>query len=1097
MHDGLRTRTHARYLRHLLLIVLQVVSVWGLSQYYPEEGGDFEVFRLRQEDLDSAGPRGLVTMAWLKFLPDVEENLTFDQVRSEPWASRFQSNRNKRLPKGVTHYWVRLELESHLPFDRELLLRVQWDDIALYAATGPDSWEVRRSGRLMPVAERYSQLTDLQGVPLIPMYIKAGSRQMIYWRVSSERLKPWWRIDARFLTYERLELASRDFRIGQGFFFGVAMALALYHLVVFFVVRERSYLFYVLYSFGFGLLFFQRYGFGTEYAWTALPWIDKLYGLFTVPTALCYLEFTRVYLKTAEHTPRGHRLLAVFMGLFCVFWVIDQDGHRWINTAHNACYVIACLVSLVIAFLCLRRGQPTARNFLIANAVFLAGCAIYTLALLGMLPLNSFTRYGIQISFLWQQVLFAVGLAERINTLRAEKVKAQAEALSHQQRSIESLKRTDRLKDEFLANTSHELRTPLNGIIGLAESLIDGATGKLPDKTRANLAMIVSSGRRLAHLVNDILDFSKLKNKNLELRLAAQDLYALSDVVLVLSKPLVGEKDLKLVNAVPRDLPPVAADENRLQQILHNLVGNAVKFTASGSVTVFAEVVGERNQVLIRVSDTGIGIAEDQLETIFQSFEQGDGSTERNFGGTGLGLTITRQLVELHGGTIRVESREGQGSSFYFTLPVSSETPGDMDSSPMLSQVNVISTEQAGQAAVIENDLASHGQARILIVDDEPVNRQVALNHLSVAHFRVVQAANGREALDLLEHDQDIDLVLLDIMMPGMSGYEVCRRVRNRLGLDKLPIIFMTARNQLSDLVDGFASGANDYLTKPISRDELISRVGTHLSLKKLVQESLVREREQARMATEIARRSKEMEEARLFQMSMLPSRLPDDPDLDVAVFMRTAAEVGGDYYDFLQTDDGTLTLAVGDATGHGLAAGTMVAATKSLFNILATDPDPSRIMALASRALKAMGLRKMFMALTIAHFKDRRMKIATAGMPRALIVHRDGTMETLQLKGIPLGGVLDFPYEQKEILLQPGDALLFMSDGYGERFNKDRQMFGFPRAGEVFAEVADRPAGEIIKHMVDQGDDWAGDRAPDDDITLVVIKVRDRSGQG
>ncbi|MCP4959585.1 MAG: guanylate cyclase, partial [Actinomycetia bacterium] len=166
------------------------------------------------------------------------------------------------------------------------------------------------------------------------------------------------------------------------------------------------------------------------------------------------------------------------------------------------------------------------------------------------------------------------------------------------------LREVDRLKDEFLANTSHELRTPLNGITGLAESLIDGATGELPDETKSNLSMIVHSGRRLGHRVGDILDFSKLRHKSLELDSRPVDLRSLVEVVLTLSRPLVGSKELELLNAVSADLPAALADENRLQQILHNLIGNAVKFTESGSVEVSA-VTGDE-QIVVSVSDTGI-----------------------------------------------------------------------------------------------------------------------------------------------------------------------------------------------------------------------------------------------------------------------------------------------------------------------------------------------------------------------------------------------------------------------------------------------------------------------------------------------------------
>jgi signal transduction histidine kinase len=233
----------------------------------------------------------------------------------------------------------------------------------------------------------------------------------------------------------------------------------------------------------------------------------------------------------------------------------------------------------------------------------------------------------------------------------------------------EALKRVDRLKDEFLANTSHELRTPLNGIIGLSESLYDNINE--PEQLE-DLSMIISSGKRLASLVNDILDFSKLRNFDIELQRKPIDLYSIAEIILRINKPLVSGKKLELINKVPVDLAAIDGDENRLQQILNNLIGNAIKFTETGSVTVSAQ---KKNQdIQVSVSDTGIGIPESKKEVIFHEFQQADGSISREFAGTGLGLSISKHLVELHGGKMWLESEVSKGSSFIFTLPVSRET---------------------------------------------------------------------------------------------------------------------------------------------------------------------------------------------------------------------------------------------------------------------------------------------------------------------------------------------------------------------------------------------------------------------------------------
>ncbi|MDA9981653.1 ATP-binding protein [Gammaproteobacteria bacterium] len=411
----------------------------------------------------------------------------------------------------------------------------------------------------------------------------------------------------------------------------------------------------------------------------------------------------------------------------------------------------------------------------------------------------------------------------------------------------EELQRLDRLKDEFLANTSHELRTPLNGIIGLAESMAEGDAGTSKQAIQKNLSMIVASGKRLASLVNDILDFSKLKNQAFELQARPLDVGAIAEIVVMLSQPLIGTKKLELANRMPQDLPLVQADENRVQQILLNLVSNAIKFTDSGEVVITA--VTEDEYLAVTVSDTGIGIPQDKTRHIFESFQQADGSVAREYGGTGLGLAVSKQLIELHGGHIEVQSEENAGSRFTFTLPLAeADVTAEPNRRVARVRVDAKATAAAHLPAVDETDVPDaavpvastrekDGRGhRVLIVDDETINLQVLANHLSAQNYNITQAQSGAEALEFIEQGNEFDLVLLDVMMPRMSGYEVCRTLRENHSPHDLPVLMLTAKDQVSDLVAGFDAGANDYLTKPFSRDELLTRLRNHIHLTKTTQ---------------------------------------------------------------------------------------------------------------------------------------------------------------------------------------------------------------------------------------------------------------------
>ena len=436
----------------------------------------------------------------------------------------------------------------------------------------------------------------------------------------------------------------------------------------------------------------------------------------------------------------------------------------------------------------------------------------------------------------WAYTLYCIALALLVGWFiytQKMKVAYERQKVEHERAVVKKLKEVDRLKDEFLANTSHELRTPLNGIIGLAQSLMDGISGPVNESARRNLHLIVTSGRRLATLVDDILDFSKLKNKGLQLRRREVDLRVLVDVVLALTKPLLGSKSVKLHNAVPEQVL-VYADEDRLQQILHNLLGNAAKFTESGDITVTANWRGDELEVA--VSDTGIGIPAEQFDTIFESFQQGQGSVERMYGGTGLGLSVTRKLVELHGGKIQVTSQVGEGTTFSFTLP--RVAPESVPVSALEEPPEAEAAEQYGSSANVAEPVLEQGRygsehihgkgAHILIVDDEPVNLKVLHNMLVLHGFRVTQADQGVQALAEVEKG-DVDLVILDVMMPRLSGYDTCRQIRQKYTSQELPIILLTARTRTEDLLAGFEAGANDYLTKPVNKEELLARVSTHL----------------------------------------------------------------------------------------------------------------------------------------------------------------------------------------------------------------------------------------------------------------------------
>ena len=397
----------------------------------------------------------------------------------------------------------------------------------------------------------------------------------------------------------------------------------------------------------------------------------------------------------------------------------------------------------------------------------------------------------------------------------------------------------DKRKDEFLAKTSHELRTPLHGIINIAELLLQDREENMSVHQKEGIIAIHSIGKRLATLINDIVDVSKIKYGELRIYPVTVDIKTVGQMILDVFKVIQPDKPLNLINQIPHDLPLVYVDENRLKQIFYNLVDNAMKYTDSGKVELSGCVQGEF--VIISVRDTGSGIPPEKFEEIFDSFHQLEDHMTSENPGIGLGLTITKQLVELHGGTIRIESTVGEGSCFTFTLPVA--TPEQSMQIDVQTPVSPAHTHlMADLSFSTPYKLLKESAHTVLIVDDEYTNLKVLLNALDSMGYSVIAAKNGQEALEVLHSHPTIDLVILDLMMPRISGIDVCRTIRSSHKLTEIPVLILTAAGQISDILASFEAGANDFLQKPVELPELKARVESLLLMKKSVQEALQHE---------------------------------------------------------------------------------------------------------------------------------------------------------------------------------------------------------------------------------------------------------------
>lgn len=416
-------------------------------------------------------------------------------------------------------------------------------------------------------------------------------------------------------------------------------------------------------------------------------------------------------------------------------------------------------------------------------------------------------------------------------TQAEELAKKLSSSLKKEKEMQQELLKLDKLKDEFLANTSHELKTPLSGIISIAESAIRGVNGPINKMQEKDLSMMVSSGKRLLNLVNDILDISKLKNRDIKLYKKSLDINNIISSIVNVFRYINKNKNVKIIGEIPDNIPHVLADEDRFNQIMYNLIGNAVKFTEEGYIKIYA--AEENDYVKITVEDTGEGMPEDKKSKIWEAFEQIDTSITRKHGGTGLGLYITKQLIELHGGEITVESEIGMGSKFIFTLPASKSMSYSLE-----KKENANLQFKYEDKMYVPDKILQNGYS-ILVVDDDTLNLYSIMNALKLQGYSITPVDSGVKALEELKVNNGYSLVILDVMMPEMSGYEVCRRIRESKTIYDLPVLMLTANNQEKSIVLSFEAGANDFLTKPFEYNELISRVKTLVELKQAVSRAL------------------------------------------------------------------------------------------------------------------------------------------------------------------------------------------------------------------------------------------------------------------
>jgi signal transduction histidine kinase/CheY-like chemotaxis protein/HPt (histidine-containing phosphotransfer) domain-containing protein len=776
---------------------------------------------------------------------DAGTDMTIEEISKPQSLTHFHSPQKNvdTLNFGLrsTPIWLRITIHNDSKADLERWLEIDYPhlrQINFFTKTEHGFSEIV-TGHAYPFSERPIIHRNF----VFPLHLPADADSSYYIRVASGTSLE---IPTRLWEPGAFRMHTLEEYMVQAMYFGMLLALGLYNLLLYFSLRDRTYLYYVMFLVTSGMSLVAFSGMGFQFFWpNSVRWALVSAMVSFAALGIALMLFIRRLLSTQRTVPTLDRLIQASFVLNALqiagfYWFPFEKMIR-IGIALDGLYMV---LALVVGVTCFLRGQRSARIFLIAFSCLMFTAVVTAIRSFGLSLLPAFTNYGMQIGSALEMLLLSLALADRFHQLRQEKEAAQLEL-------VESLKRSERvleqrveqrtaelshanqellenekalaaakkvaedasqMKSAFLANMSHEIRTPMNAVIGMAYLALRTELNK---KQRDYVEKIHRAANSLLGLINDILDFSKIEAGKLEIETIDFSLSeVINNVTTVTSQP-ASEKQLEYVIEVSPAVPNVlVGDPLRLSQVLINLVCNAIKFTAKGRIILRCLVEStnpDSVDLRFEVQDSGIGMTAEQVEKLFQAFSQADGSTTRKYGGTGLGLAISKHLVNMMGGTINVESKFGSGSVFSFTIRFAIGAETDV---PTHSRINSLT------------------DCRILVVDDDLSAQEILAASLREIGLQVNTMTSAAEALSAIHGaamTHPYQVIVLDIDMPQMNGWQLLERIQTDRPTIVPQVILVTAFGRDEVLKRAESAPVAGVLFKPINPAELQEMITTVL----------------------------------------------------------------------------------------------------------------------------------------------------------------------------------------------------------------------------------------------------------------------------
>ncbi len=740
-------------------------------------------------------------------------DLSFEDFLNQQAVLKFTplTRANENLEFTSDTYWVRFSLKNITSIYQTYYFetaRPITDRVDLYQIDPDGNTQIFHSGDQIPFSERaFPHRSSIFKLQLAP-----NATYQFYLNLKSDGEV----INLPLIIHSPDEFITTVYnqQIFYGLFYGIIIISSIIYLFFYLGIQKTSFLYYGIYVISIGLLQFTLDGFIFQYVFPEGGWFYSRTVLISALLTMFFLgRYSENFLNTSRHLvwlPRIFKVIYIFIGLMLLALLSSAKGLEISYPLANIAGLIL-LASIVTSVVALRiKGIAVDKYYIAGIAFLIMGLVIFITNNLSLIPNNFFTENGSKIGSGLEVIFLSISMTKLIGRLRTEKTQSQAIAL----RKSEEL---NDIKSYFMSNISHELRTPLNAIMGVADEMMKKKG--LNDIVRSNFEVVKYASVSLLSSVNDILDFSKIEEGKLKLEFAPFNPVIALQHISNNWKVQASEKGLFYVFEADTNIPQNCnGDVARLVQIANNILANAIKFTPKGNVTFsvsFQKTSDTQIELVLSIKDTGVGISREKMDTIFESFTQETVNDKRNFGGLGLGLSIVKKLVDLHKGTIHLNSENRNGTECIISLPM---------------KTLEVATAMPHQFDSETKDLEG---ASLLVVEDNMLNQLIMRKILSGwknTTFSVVE--NGKEAIEALEKSH-FDLILMDLQMPVMDGYETSEYIRaGKLGNEKtnIPIIAVTADTMEETKKKVISIGMNDYLSKPVNSDMLFEKVALWLS---------------------------------------------------------------------------------------------------------------------------------------------------------------------------------------------------------------------------------------------------------------------------